>query len=91
MRRSMLRKRITKKKVNGELGQSYKVISGNGEETSEDKSNSNDDGDQNDSEEVSATSAYESANENVSDKGHPQKCNETLQATKCDVTLGNVM
>ena len=71
---------------NGESGQSYKVISGNGEETSEDKSNSNDDGDQNDSEEVSTTSAYESANENVSDEGHPQKRNETLQATKCDVT-----
>ena len=71
---------------NGESGQSYKVISGNGEETSEDKSNSNDDGDQNDSEEVSATSAYESANENVSDKGHPQKRDETLQPTKCDVT-----
>ena len=71
---------------NGKSGQSYKVICGNGEETSEDKSNSNDDGDQNDSEEVSATSAYESANEKVSDKGHPQKRDETLQATKCDVT-----
>ena len=71
---------------NGESGQSYKVISGNGEGTSEDKSNSNDDGDQNDSEEGSATSAYESANENVSDKGHPQKRDETLQATECDVT-----
>ena len=53
---------------------------------SEDKSNSNDDGDQNDSEEVSTTSAYESANENVSDKGYPQKRDETLQATECDVT-----
>ena len=53
---------------------------------SEDKSNSNDDGDQNDSEEGSATSAYESANENVSDKGHPQKCDETLQATESDAT-----
>ena len=71
---------------NGESGQSYKVISGNGEGTSEDKSNSNDDGDQNDSEEGSTTSAYESANENVSDKGHPQKRDETLQATECDVT-----
>ena len=72
---------------NGESGQSYKVISGNGEGTSEDKSNSNDDGDQNDSEEGSATSAYESANKNVSDKGNPQKRDETLQqATECDVT-----
>ena len=71
---------------NGESGQSYKVISGNGEGTSEDKSNSNDDGDQNDSEEGSATSAYESANKNVSDKGHPQKHDETLQVTECDVT-----
>ena len=72
---------------NGESGQSYKVISGNGEGMSEDKSNSHDDGDQNDSEEGSATSAYESANENVSDKGHPQKHDETLQqATECDVT-----
>ena len=47
---------------------------------------SNDDGDQNDSEEGSTTSAYESANENVSEKGHPQKHDETLQATECDVT-----
>ena len=74
------------KESNGESGQSYKVISGNGEGTSEDKSNSNDDGDQNDSVEGSATSAYESANENVSDEGHLQKRDETLQATECDVT-----
>ena len=75
-----------KKESNGESGQSYKVICGNGEGTSEDKSNSNEDGDQNDSEEGSATSAYESANKNVSDRGHPQKHDETLQATECDVT-----
>ena len=70
---------------NSESGRSYEVITGNGEGTNEDKSNSNCDGDGDDSEEGSATSAYESTNENLSDKGHPQKCDETLQETEYDV------
>ena len=68
-----------------ESGCSYEVITGNGEGTNEDKSNSNGDGDGDDSEEGNATSAYESANENLSDKGCPQKCDETLQETEYDV------
>ena len=70
---------------NGESGHSYEVISGNGEGTNEDNSNSNDDGDQSNSEEGSATSAYESANEHLSDKGRPEKRDKTLQETECDV------
>ena len=70
---------------NGESGRSYEVITGNGEGTNEDKSNSNCDGDGDDSEEGSTTSAYESTNKNLSDKGRPQKCDETLQETKYDV------
>ena len=74
-----------KEESNGQSGHSYEVISGNGEGMNEDNSNSNDDGDQSNSEEGSTTSAYESANENLSNKGRPQKCDETLQETECDV------